>query len=140
MKKAILTVILLAFAALCAPRAQAQVIVIANTSVNADSVSKAELRDVYNGVSTSLKNGARVRPVILKDGPTHNQFLMDYLGKNSVTFVIAWRGLVLSGQATMPKSIDSEPAMVDYVAKTPGAIGYVSKATAHDSVKELAVH
>jgi ABC-type phosphate transport system substrate-binding protein len=39
----------------------------------------------------------------------------------------------------MPKSLDSEAAVVDYVAHNPGAIGYISKATPHDGVKVLAV-
>ena len=39
----------------------------------------------------------------------------------------------------MPKSIDSEAAMVEYVAHNPGAIGYIGKATPHEGVKVLAV-
>jgi hypothetical protein len=39
----------------------------------------------------------------------------------------------------MPKSLDSEAAMVEYVARNAGAIGYISKATPHEGVKVLAV-
>jgi len=39
----------------------------------------------------------------------------------------------------MPKSLDSEAAIVEYVACNSGAIGYIAKATAHEGVKELAV-
>jgi ABC-type phosphate transport system substrate-binding protein len=39
----------------------------------------------------------------------------------------------------MPKSLESESAMVEFVAHNPGAIGYISKATAHEGVKVLTV-
>ncbi len=138
--KKIFLLIVLSFVLLLAGRVSAQVVVIANSSVGAGSVSKAELRDVFTGASTSLKDGSHVKPVVLKDGATHAEFLSGYLGRSPVTFLVAWRGLVMSGQATVPKTIDSEAAMVDYVSHTAGAIGYVSKATPHDSVKELGVH
>lgn len=140
MKKTLIALLLLTFVAAFAGRAHAQVVVIANSSVSSVSVSKDELRDVFSGAASSFKDGSRVKPVILKDGPTHNAFLSEYLGRNPVTFLVAWRGLVMSGQATMPKTLDSESSMVDYVSRTSGAIGYVAKATPHDSVKELAVH
>jgi hypothetical protein len=39
----------------------------------------------------------------------------------------------------MPKSLDTEVAVVDFVAHNTGAIGYISKATPHAGVKVLAV-
>ncbi len=39
----------------------------------------------------------------------------------------------------MPKMFDSEAALVEYVAATPGAIGYVSKGTDHEKAKTLAI-
>jgi hypothetical protein len=39
----------------------------------------------------------------------------------------------------MRKEFNSEAALLDYSAATPGAIGYVSKPTAEDSVKVLTV-
>jgi len=57
----------------------------------------------------------------------------------TAAFRASWRSLVFSGQATMPKSLDSEAAVVEFVAHTPGAIGYVNKTTAHEGVKVLVV-
>jgi ABC-type phosphate transport system substrate-binding protein len=121
-----------------AGNARAQAIVIANPSVKASDVSKSDLRDVFTGGSTSL-GGSQVTPVLLKSGETHDDFLRTYIGKNDTAFRAGWRSLVFSGQATMPKSLDSETAVVDYVAHTAGAIGYIGKATPHEGVKVLAV-
>jgi ABC-type phosphate transport system substrate-binding protein len=37
----------------------------------------------------------------------------------------------------MPKTCDSEAALIEYVAATPGAIGYVSRISPQDNVKTL---
>jgi ABC-type phosphate transport system substrate-binding protein len=139
MKKLLYASLLLGLTMAFSVRARAQVIVVANSSVSADSISKAELRDVFLGASTSV-HGSRVKPVLLKEGPTHTDFVTNYVGRAPVAFIMVWRGLVLSGQATMPKTLDTDAAVVDYVARTPGAIGYVSKGSSHDAVKVLTVN
>ena len=126
--------VLTALASTCA---HAQM-VIANDSVKSVSVSKSELRDVFTGASASL-GGSHVVPALQKQGPAHEAFLADYVGKSDAALSATWRSLVFSGQASMPKSVDSDAAMVEYVAKTPGAIGYIAKTSPHEGVKVLAV-
>jgi len=119
--------------------ARAQVVVIVNPATKASAVSKSELRDVFTGASQNLGDGSRVAPVLLKQGAAHEEFLSAYLGKNDAALRACWRSLVFSGQATLPKTLDSEVAMVDYVAHNPGAIGYVRKESPHEGVKVLEV-
>jgi len=139
MKKLLATFLFVAFASLISQRAYAEVVVIANPGVKASSVSKGELSDVFTGSSSSLKDGSHVTPVLLKAGAVQEAFLSEFIGKSDGAFRAGWRSLVFSGQGAMPKTIDSEAALVDYVASTPGAIGYIGKATAHDKVKTIAV-
>jgi ABC-type phosphate transport system substrate-binding protein len=139
MKKFCFVSLLLAAAVIFSTQMQAQSIVIANPGVKAADISKSDLRDVFTGAASSLKDGSHVTPVLLKGGAVNDEFLNTYLGKNDTAFRAGWRSLVFSGQASMPKSLDSEAAVVDYVAHNAGAIGYISKATAHDGVKVLSV-
>ena len=139
MKKLLYVFMLAASASIFAVQARAQVIVIANPGVKAADVSKGDLKDVFTGASTSLKDGGNVTPVLQKAGPAHDEFLSSYVGKNDTAFRAGWRSLVFSGQATMPKSLDSETAVVDYVSHNAGAIGYIGKATPHEGVKVLPV-
>jgi ABC-type phosphate transport system substrate-binding protein len=131
--------LVLAGALLGAGRAQAQVIVIANPGVKAVAVSKDDLRDLFTGATSSLKGESNTVPVLLKAGAAHEEFLASIVGKNDGAFRASWRSLVFSGQATMPRTFDSEAAMVEFVARTAGAIGYIGKATPHEGVKVLAV-
>jgi len=138
MKRRFAGVVLAMLGLVCVGRAGAQVVVIANPGVKAAEVSKGDLRDVFNGEASSLA-GSKVTPVLLKSGSANDAFLSQYIGKADGAFKAGWRSLVFSGQASMPKTLDSEAAMVDYVAHTPGAVGYVGGATPHDGVKVLAV-
>jgi len=135
-----MTIFLLAVAALLlVDAARAQVLVIANPSVKSADVSKGDLKDVFTGASTSFKDGGAVSPVVLKGGPVNDEFLSTYVGKNDTAFKAGWRSLVFSGQATMPKALDSEAAVVEYVAHNAGAVGYIGKAAPHEGVKVLSV-
>jgi ABC-type phosphate transport system substrate-binding protein len=116
-----------------------QIIVIANPNVKSSSVSKADVRDVFSGSSSTLRDGTRVVPVFHRPGPVQDQFVAIYLGKSDAAFRAGWRSLVMSGQASMPRSLDSDSAVVAYVARTPGSIGYIDSRTSHDGVKVLSV-
>lgn len=139
MKKFLSIFLFAAAALLFHSAAQAQVIVIANPSVKATDVSKGDLKDVFTGAASSLKDGSHVTPVLLKGGAANDEFLTAYIGKADGAFKASWRSLVFSGQASMPKTLDSEAAMVEFVGHTAGAIGYIGKATPHEGVKVLAV-
>jgi len=139
MKQLLYLMLIASSASIFVAQAHAQAIVIVNPGVKSADVSKGDLKDVFTGAASSLKDGSHVTPVLLKEGPAHEEFLTAYVGKNDTAFRAGWRSLVFSGQASMPKSLESEAAMVDYVAHTPGAIGYVAKSSPHEGVKVLAV-
>jgi len=139
MKKLLLALFFAASASVFAGHASAQLI-IANPSVKSASVSKADLKDVFTGAASSFKDGSHVVPVLLKSGSTSDEFLAAYISKADAPFRASWRSLVFSGQASMPKSFDSDAAVVEYVAHNPGAVGYISKSSPHEGVKVLEVH
>jgi len=116
----------------------ADVKVIANPSVSVSSISSDDLKEVFLEDTDSL-GGSHVQPVLLKDGPTHEAFLKAFLGKNDSVLQTYYRSLVFSGKGEMPKVMASDADVVAYVAKTKGAIGYVSSGASTEGVKTLAV-
>jgi hypothetical protein len=139
MKKLLFVILLLAAASIFGIHAQAQIIVIANPSVKATDVSKSDLKEVFVGSATAIPGGGNVVPVLLKAGTVHEEFLQVYIGKNDTAYRAGWRSLVFSGQASMPKSLDTDAAVVDFVLHNNGAIGYIGKTTPHEGVKVLSV-
>jgi len=131
------------FGGICLAMAQlafaADVKIIANPSVGASSISVDELKGVFLATKNSLSDGSHVEPVLEKDGPAHEAFLKEYIGKTDSAFETYFRSLVFTGKASMPKTAASDADMVAYVAKTKGAIGYVSAGAATAGVKTLEV-
>jgi TonB family protein len=113
--------------------------VIANLSVKADTISAEQIKRVYLEEDRSLADGAHVVPVLEKDGPVHEAFLQRYLGISEEDLQAYYRTLVFTGRGPMPKALGSDEEVVAYVARTRGAIGYVSGAASTDGVKTLAI-
>jgi hypothetical protein len=112
--------------------------VIANNSVSASSVSSGDIKDVFLLDKDSLAGG-HVLPVLIKGGPAHEAFLKAYLGKSDAALQAFYRSLVFTGKGSMPKTLTSDAEVVAYVAKTKGAIGYVSASASAEGVKTLQV-
>jgi ABC-type phosphate transport system substrate-binding protein len=117
-----------------AARAQ-DVVLVANPGLHINSISAADVRDTFLGTKTKFADGSHAIPVILKGGPVHEVFLRNHLGESPEEFRAQWRKLIFTGQGAMPRAFDSEAALIEYVAATPGAIGYVSHASPQDRVK-----
>ena len=113
--------------------------VIANSRVMVTSVSPEDLKSIFLGTKTSVADGSHVEPVLLQSGAAHEAFVKQYVGKTATTLVSYYRSLVFTGKGTMPPMLASDAEVVKYVAKTRGAIGYVSGEADTDSVKILEV-
>jgi TonB family protein len=117
----------------------ADVKIVANPSVRAEAVSVDELKSVYLLERKTLKDGSPVEPVLQKSGPAHDAFLKLYLDRDAQEVRAYYLGLEFTGKGSPPKELHSDAEVVDYVAKTRGAIGYVSADSNTDGVKVLAV-
>ncbi|MFZ0478776.1 MAG: TonB family protein [Terriglobales bacterium] len=111
---------------------------IANPNLKLDSISASELRSVFLKERKSL-GGSHVEPVLARSGPAHDAFLRLYLGRTDDDLQTYYRSLVFTGRGSMPKVLESDTEIIAYVAKTRGAIGYVSPEAGSDGVRTLAV-
>ena len=113
--------------------------VVANPSVRADSITPAELRSVFLEDRRSLSDGSHVGLVLAKRGAAHEAFLRQYVGKSDDELRTYYRTLVFTGTGAMPKFLDSDAEIIRYVARTKGAIGYVSADFPTMGVKVLTI-
>jgi len=116
----------------------ADIKVIANGSVK-EAISATEVKSIFLEESNSLRDGTHVEPVLERDGPVHEAFLREYLGGTDDDLENYYRALVFSGRGSMPKQLGSDAEVVAYVARTKGAIGYVSAETIGEDVKTLTI-
>ncbi|MBW1940195.1 MAG: substrate-binding domain-containing protein [Deltaproteobacteria bacterium] len=116
------------------------VIIIGNKNVPASSLSKKDIQNIYLGRKTKWDNNQKIIFVTLKKGEVHKRFIKEYVGKTSAQYRNYWKKQVFTGKGKAPKCFDAEEKLVDYVANTEGAIGYISSGTNKDSVKTISTN
>jgi hypothetical protein len=122
--------------AAASPASAADFKVVANPSVKASDISIDDLKGVFLATRISLPDGSQVTPVLAKAGAAHEAFLKD-LGKTGSALSTYYRSLVFTGKGAMPKICGSDAELIEYVAKTKGAIGYVSAEAKAPGTKTL---
>jgi hypothetical protein len=111
--------------------------VIVNPSVGITDISADDLKAIFLGTKTSLKNAGHLQPVLAKSGPALADLAERYLGKTESGLETYYRSLVFGGRWAMPPFFKTESEIVAYVAKTPGAIACVHSSALTAGVKEL---
>ena len=110
--------------------------IIAHKDFPVSELSSREIQDIFLHKKTRLvipgRKALKLTIVILKAGPTHEAFLKKYVKKTPSQYRNYWKVRVFSGTGGVPRSVDTEKKLIAYVARTKGAIGYISAKTASD--------
>jgi ABC-type phosphate transport system substrate-binding protein len=115
-------------------------IVIVNPSNSMTSTSSEFLSQVFFKRTTRWHNGEAIHPVDqLQESATRRGFSDRVLKRSIAAVRNYWQQRIFSGRDLPPPELDSDDAVVAYVAKTPGAIGYVSGSAKHERIKVLAL-
>lgn len=113
--------------------------IIVNESMPVNELSKNDVKQIFIGKKRNWENGDSIIPVILKAGETHKTFLMKFLHKSEAQFKTYWKKLVFTGRGQAPQEFKTESELVEYVAKTKGAIGYIDSASLQEGVKQISI-
>ncbi len=115
----------------------ADVLVITNKAVSEKGLSKEDLKGVFLGKKKKWKDKSKIHFVTLKDPDVHQTFLKAYVKKSEKQYANYWRKMVFTGKGKIPKSFETTEELMEYVANTPGAIGYIDKNTTAVNVKTI---
>jgi ABC-type phosphate transport system substrate-binding protein len=121
-----LPMLLAAMSILLSATATAQTVVIVNSSVSARNLGSKELMDIYTLNNSRWDNGSRITVYDLKSGRAKEAF-HEFIGMSEEELKKIWLRKQFTGKARPPKSIPTEEALIEHVADTEGAIGYVSE-------------
>jgi ABC-type phosphate transport system substrate-binding protein len=112
-------------------------VVIANSSVDADSLSADELKDIYTAKTRYWDNGQAIIIVVLP-GKT-DAALQQASGMDGNHFKTFWQRLVFSGRGSEPKKAGDAAGLVALVASMKGAIALVPDDTELKGVKKIEI-
>ena len=107
--------------------------------VNSDELAVAanELNLIYWRKQLYWPKGQRIKPVNLRpEHPLRQQFSQIILGSPPKKQIDYWNGQYFNG-ILPPYSVNSEEAVLRYVAQTSGAIGYVDACRVDSRVKAI---
>jgi ABC-type phosphate transport system substrate-binding protein len=104
------------------------------------SAERAFVANAFLKKVTRWSEGEVIRAVDLRpDNPVRRRFTEGVL-KRSVSAVRSyWQQRIFSGRDLPPPELDSDDAVVAFVAKYPAAVGYVSSAANLSGVRELVI-
>jgi len=114
-------------------------VIIANPGVPETAIDSKDLQRIYLGKQTQWQDDTSIVPVMLKSGPLQEEFIGSFVDRSLQRFVTYWRQMVFTGKGIPPKSFSEELDLVDFVAGTPGAVGFASKASDVSRVKILQI-
>lgn len=128
---------LLVMALLLALPAQADNVVVIG-HVQLPKLNAGALRKLYTGRTTEV-NGAPVVVVnALPGSPVRNRFLSLYVEQDDERYVAYWTVRRFIGKGLPPREMESSAAIIDFVQRTPGAIGYIDAAELKPGLNVLA--
>jgi hypothetical protein len=105
--------------------AQASFAVIANSSISASSISKADLKSVFSANMASF-GGAKVQVVMLPGTDPVAAAFFSSIGLSAPEFDRIWLEKALSGQANPPTKKATSADVISAVGASAGAMGIIS--------------
>jgi ABC-type phosphate transport system substrate-binding protein len=132
---------LLLLFALAAPAEEpADFVVIASPGRHEVSLRREELSRIFLRKQTLWPEGGEVEPVDqLPDHGIREHFTKFVHQRQLKSILYFWQQQIFSGRGYPPPMLESDAAVVEYVARAPGAVGYVSRGTRLSGVKVLRV-
>lgn len=130
--------LLVALLPLSAHAAERQVVLIAHPQVANTSLTRDTTRAIFAMRQRSWPDGQAVRVFVLPNNhPVHARFAKERLTVYPHQLQLAWDRMVFSGTGQAPSQVDSQIEMLERVATTPGALGYLEREYLDDRVQVI---
>lgn len=132
----ILVAVLILLGALVSSGASAELAVIAHPDSQVLRLDRAQLINIYMGRYRQLPTGEAALPADL--APLKARFYRALVNKDLAEINSYWARLVFSGQVPPPVQLQSSAAVLEYVRRHPGALGFIDVIDAPADLKVVA--
>lgn len=106
--------------------ARGDIAIIVHKSTQIDTITISRLIDIYTLNSKQWKDGSRISVTDYKGNTELKVKFYKTMKMTLADMRKIWLRKQFSGKAIPPKTLASEEAMVEKIASTPGAVGYIS--------------
>lgn len=114
--------------------------IVVHPGVSEKALSANSLRSIFSMHLKTWPNGTKIRVFVLSDDDQLHQIVSkEKLNVFPYQLRSTWDRLVFSGTGQAPIRVNSSEEMLDKVANTPGAIGYLWRANINENVNVLEI-
>lgn len=124
--------LLLLFTVICF--CNAQVSIIANKSVQAEGINQTDIKYIYQLNTKKWSDGTKIKLFDYKKKTDLKLAFFKFIKKTPMQLKKEWLRAKLTGGGKPPKEMKSEKQMLQHVADTEGAIGYINSSKVTDDV------
>ena len=117
-----------------AEAADEEILIIVNEETSIKNLSLNMLVDIYTNNKTKWDGGEKIYVTMLKTGPVHEAFSNQVIGIAPKKLISIWKKVIFTGLGTPPKVVSTGDEMIQYVASTKGAVGYISASAQPENV------
>jgi ABC-type phosphate transport system substrate-binding protein len=113
---------------------------VVNQDVPVENLTRSVARSIFSMRMTTWPNGLPIQVFVMGDKTSlHASFSKQILGVFPHQLRRAWNRQIFAGTGQAPAKVDTEQEMAKMVAKTPGAIGYISEEKLNEQIRKIAV-
>lgn len=132
------TLMFLASGLACAQ--DASLAVVAHPGVATQHLTRDTTRAIFAMRQRTWPDGQAVRVFVLDNNhPVHARFAKEQLAVYPHQLQLAWDRMVFSGTGQAPNRVSDQQAMLERIATTPGALGYLEREYLDDRVQVISM-
>lgn len=125
---------------LSAPAVLAEVVIATSAERPIESLTQAQLADIYLGRQNHLPNGQSVVPIDQTESTEAREaFYGRYLGRSEAQIKAHWSKLVFTGRGRPPRAVEDDGDMAVFLAEHPEAIGYLDRSLVNDKLQVVEI-
>lgn len=117
---------------------RAELVVIVPADCAVQMLDNTQIARLFLGKKSRLPTGEIAVPVDQSKGPIRDQFYEKFTGKSRARINEYWAQRLFTGTGAPPLQLTTSAEVVNYVASTPHAIGYVDSNMVDQRVKVVA--
>ncbi|AWB66404.1 hypothetical protein C2869_08165 [Saccharobesus litoralis] len=127
-----------ASASLVSASSSSPIVIVVGQDNPTPELSRMQVIDMYMGKYVAFPNGEIAIPIDINDDSLlRSDFYQALVGMSLARVNSYWSRIKFTGRAKPPIEKSNEQAIIDYIANTPNAIGYIRKENLTNNLKVI---
>jgi ABC-type phosphate transport system substrate-binding protein len=120
--------------------AEETVFLVAHPDVTTKQLNRDTARAIFAMRQRTWPDGQAARVFVLgNDHPVHARFAKQHLSVYPHQLQLAWDRMVFSGTGQAPNRVTTQSEMLERIATTPGALGYLEREYLDDRIQIISM-